>query len=190
MPIVVTDYNARWADTFQQLRACIWPSIADFASSLEHVGSTSVPGLAAKPIIDMTIVTRDEKCLAQVIQRLDSIGYLHRGDLGVKGREAFTTPRGTPDHHLYACVQGCLALRNHLALRDRLRRDPAAVKAYGELKQQLASRHTDDIDAYIDGKTAFIVSLLREEGIMQDEVDRISAINSLPKEGDLTAGCS
>jgi GrpB-like predicted nucleotidyltransferase (UPF0157 family) len=93
--------------------AHIWPHIQDVATAIEHVRSTSVRGLAAKPIIDMTIVVPAAAAVRTVIDRPTTIGYRHRGDLGVTDREAFARPEGTPDHHLYACVAGSDALRNH-----------------------------------------------------------------------------
>src|SRR3954469_3573282 len=118
--VIVVDYDPSWPDTFVRLRAHIWPHIADVATAIEHVGSTSVPGLAAKPVIDMTIVVPTAAAMQTVIDRLPTIGDRHQGDLGVPGREAFARPQRTPDHHLYASVVGSDGLRNHLAVRDYL----------------------------------------------------------------------
>ena len=117
-----------------------------------------------------------------LIDRLAAIGYRHRGDLGVRGREAFAPPGATPAHHLYACVEGSLGLRNHLALREYLRRHPATARSYGELKKQLARQHRHDMDAYIEGKTRFILEILAEAGFARAELDEIQAINSNPKD--------
>lgn len=185
MTIRVTDYDAQWAATFEQLRARIWPAIADVAESIEHVGSTSVVGLPAKPVIDLSIVAADRQRLASVIERLAGIGYRHRGDLGIAGREAFAASPGTPDHHLYACLAGSVPLRNHLALRDRLRRDPAAVAAYGQLKKDLAAKFPEDIDSYIAGKSAFILKILEEAGLEVAELAAIRAVNAPPPESHL-----
>lgn len=179
--VIVVDYDPAWPDAFERLCAVIWPCVRDVATTIEHVGSTSVPGLAAKPVIDMTIVVPTAAAMAAVIERLATIGYRHRGDLGIPGREAFASPRGTPSHHLYACEAGNDGLRNHLAVRDRLRRDPAAAQAYGELKKQLAAEFADDIDGYVDGKTDFIVSLLAGAGFSRAQLDAIRKLNSRPK---------
>ena len=80
MPIVVVDYDSQWPLIYERLRSGIWPAIADVAESIEHVGSTSVPGLPAKPIIDATIIVADSDRLRLIIQRLDTIGYRHRGE--------------------------------------------------------------------------------------------------------------
>jgi GrpB-like predicted nucleotidyltransferase (UPF0157 family) len=119
-----------------------------------------VPGLAAKPVIDMDVVIRPETDLAPVVERLATLGYVHLGDLGIAGREAFRATPDLPRHHLYVCAAGSAALQAHLTLRDALRADPARAAAYGALKYELAERFRDDIDSYVEGKTPFITSVL------------------------------
>jgi GrpB-like predicted nucleotidyltransferase (UPF0157 family) len=95
-PVVIVDYDPSWPATFEQLRDRLAATLGRLAVAIEHVGSTAVPGLAAKPIIDLDVVIADRIDLPAVIQRLRTLGYLHEGDLGVPGREAFTTPAGAP----------------------------------------------------------------------------------------------
>lgn len=177
--VVVTDYDPAWPALFEQLRSPIWAAIRDVATAIEHVGSTSVPGLAAKPIIDMTIVVPSPDALTTVIRRLAPLGYTHRGDLGVPGREAFARPEGSPAHNLYACVAGAVHLRNHLAVRDSLRRDPELARAYGALKKELAAKFPNDIDRYIAGKTDFILAILAQTDLTPDQLAGIRAINTV-----------
>jgi len=146
------------------LRAPIWEALRDIALSVEHVGSTSVPGLAAKPVIDIDAVIPSIADMPAAIERLAALGYVHRGNLGIEDREAFESPAGLPAHHIYACVQGSTALANHLAIRDCLRRNPAAAAAYGQLKKQLAEQFPTDIDSYVAGKTDFLLDVLRSAG--------------------------
>jgi GrpB-like predicted nucleotidyltransferase (UPF0157 family) len=91
--IEVVDYDPSWPNTFESLCARLWPALADVALSIEHVGSTSVPGLAAKPIIDISSMVPENPDVPIGISRLATLGYIHRGDLGIKGREAFTNRR-------------------------------------------------------------------------------------------------
>jgi GrpB-like predicted nucleotidyltransferase (UPF0157 family) len=156
--IEVVDYDPRWPKTFERLRSRIWPALRDVALSVEHVGSTSVPGLPAKPIIDISIVVPERSDVQAGISRLATLGYVHRGDLGVEGREAFANPDGLPIHNLYLCPRDSVALANHLAIRTYLRTDPEAAREYGELKKQLAERFPHDIDGYIDGKTTMLLT--------------------------------
>ena len=99
--IEVVDYDPHWPETFETLRSRIWTAVGDVALSVEHVGSTSVPGLAAKPIIDISIVVPERSDVRTGISRLATLGYVHRGDLGIAGREAFANPEGLPRHNLY-----------------------------------------------------------------------------------------
>lgn len=178
--IVVTDYDPAWPETFSALKARIWPALAGIALAVEHVGSTAVPGLAAKPIIDMNVVVPTPADVPAGIAALASVGYVHRGDLGVAGREAFYAPADLPPHHLYLSPVGSQPLRNHLALRDYLRSRPDAVARYAALKKELAQRFPRDIDSYIDGKTALIVGFLQEAGMVEADLAQIRGINSQP----------
>lgn len=178
--VVVVDYDPAWPAAFEELRERMWPEICDVADSIEHVGSTAVPGLAAKPIVDLTIVVPTADAMGTVITRLASLGYQHQGDLGVPGREAFANSPGGPAHHLYAAIRGNLGLRNHLAIRDHLRAHPECARAYGELKKELAARFPDDIDAYIEGKSNFLQDILVQAGLTEAELRSICEINRKP----------
>jgi GrpB-like predicted nucleotidyltransferase (UPF0157 family) len=159
--------------------------VSDIALAVEHVGSTSVPGLAAKPIIDISVVVSARAQIPAVIERLAALGYVHQGDLGVEGREAFDGPAGLPAHHLYVCRDDSTALANHLALRDYLRSHPETARAYGELKRRLAREFPHDIDRYIEGKTDFIVDILRATGIAASRLDTIARANRRARVGQL-----
>jgi GrpB-like predicted nucleotidyltransferase (UPF0157 family) len=158
------DYDSSWPLTFASLQAPIWEALRGIALSVEHVGSTSVPGLAAKPIIDIDAIVPSRAEMPAAIDRVAALGYVHCGTLGIEDREAFESPVGLPAHHLYACVQGSAALANHLAIRDCLRRNPAAAAAYGRLKKQLAEQFPVDVESYIAGKTDFLLEILRSAG--------------------------
>jgi GrpB-like predicted nucleotidyltransferase (UPF0157 family) len=128
--------------------------------SIEHVGSTAVPGLAAKPVIDLVVVVRPGRVHA-AIERLAAIGYVHRGDLGVEGREAFDVPPGERRHHLYVCAVDSGELQAQLAFRNRLRNEPELASAYTDLKRQLAIRFRDDREAYSEAKTEFVTAAIQ-----------------------------
>jgi len=174
---MVVDYDPSWPAIFEGLRRPVWAAVRDVAVSVEHVGSTAVPGLAAKPIIDMDVVALSPDNMSEVIERLATLGYVHRGNLGIEDREAFDAPHGLPAHHLYLCLQGSAALANHLTLRDFLRRDPMAVTEYARIKKQLAERFPDDIESYVAGKTDFILTVLRNAGFPQSVLRTIRDAN-------------
>lgn len=178
--IVVVDYDPAWPVIFEDLRTKVWAVLDDVALAVEHIGSTSVPGLAAKPIIDISVVVPSAAQVPLAIKRLGTLGYVHRGNLGVEGREAFQSPRELPEHHLYVSPRGSLGLINPIALRDYLRVHAGVADAYGSLKKTLAAQFRHDIDAYLDGKTDLILGVLHEVGFSRDQLDAIERTNRKP----------
>jgi len=175
--VIVEDYDPAWPRDFEVLRQRIWPSLADVALRIEHVGSTSVEGLAAKPIIDMTIVVRSRDDVPNTIERLAALGYVHRGNLGIDDREAFDHPTELRRHNLYVCPEGTIGVVNQIAVRDYLRANREAAARYGALKKQLADRFSDDIDSYVLGKTDFVLEILRRAGLPAEQIDKIERDN-------------
>jgi GrpB-like predicted nucleotidyltransferase (UPF0157 family) len=174
--VIVVSYNAEWPQWFETIRARIAPSLVDVATGIEHVGSTSVPGLAAKPIIDVDVIV-ERALVSEAIRRLAALGYHHQGDLGIADREAFKHEFAIR-HNLYVCTSNAAAVRNHLVLRDTLRADNALMIEYGALKQQLAARYPNDIDGYVRGKCTFIERVLSASGAFsRDELDAIRTAN-------------
>jgi GrpB-like predicted nucleotidyltransferase (UPF0157 family) len=157
--------------------------VSDIALTVEHVGSTAVEGLSAKPVIDTCIVVASRADVPACIERLARIGYIHRGDLGVPDREAFRPPDQLPRHHLYLSPSASLSLKNHLGLRDYLRSHPEAAQEYGALKTSLARRFPTDIDSYIVGKAEFILRILGEVGLNYEELVEIKRINQQDNPG-------
>ncbi len=135
--------------------------LRQMASAIEHVGSTAVPGLASKPVLDIDVLLVSLAVLPAAVERLAGLGYVYRGDLGVPGREAFRAPRGTVPHHLYVCPPHSAEFRRHVALRNYLRNHPKEAREYGDLKKALALRFPNDRDAYLAGKSEFVCELTR-----------------------------
>ena len=160
-PVVIQDYDPLWPYLFERLRSRIATVLADMADAIEHVGSTSVPGLAAKPIIDMDVLLKSSSDLPLAIARLASIGYEHRGDLGVTGREAFRAPAREYAHHLYVCPPGSIAYLEHIRVRDHLRSNQNDAEAYADLKRNLAGKFRNDREAYNEAKNEFVQGILR-----------------------------
>ncbi|WP_224273747.1 GrpB family protein [Nocardioides lacusdianchii] len=166
--VQVVEHSPRWADDFEAVAAVLREALADVRSAVvEHVGSTSVPGLAAKPILDVDVVV-DPADVAAAVAALESIGYVHRGDLGVSGREAFHAP-GPPRRNVYVCTAGTANVRNHLAVRDVLRSRDDLREAYAAAKLALAADPEMDIDTYIAGKSAVLQQVLAASGRFSHE---------------------
>lgn len=177
--VVVTPYDPSWPSTFAFLHDRIAVPLAHLTSRIEHVGSTSVPGLSAKPVIDIDVVVADTSQMAQASSILATLGYTPIGDLGIPDRLAFRAQAELPRHNLYVVLATSTALRNHLAIRDHLRVHPADVIAYGELKKHLASQHPDDVDAYCTAKTRFLIGLLAKCGFARQELHAIARVNGI-----------
>jgi len=175
--VQVVNYDPDWPRIFRQLKDQVWPSVRDVAVAIEHVGSTSVPGMATKPVVDMDIVIASRTDLPLLILRLGTLGYKHRGNLGIEDREAFMAPANQPAHHLYVCVQNSVALQNHIAVRDYLRTHPSEAVAYSTLKKRLAERFPNEREHYVEGKTDFIVSILQQCGFSATGLDSIKRAN-------------
>jgi GrpB-like predicted nucleotidyltransferase (UPF0157 family) len=163
-PVIVVDYDPHWVDTYSSLRDRIAEALGGLPSVIEHVGSTSIPGAAAKPIVDMDVVLRSSTDVPKAIKGLEGVGYRHLGDLGIPGREAFESPSGLPAHHLYVVVLGGRELGRHLSFRDYLRNHPEETRRYSALKKSLAQKFREDREAYTEAKTAFIEDILRRAG--------------------------
>lgn len=174
--IQIVEYDPFWPGQFLALRTSISAAVGPYALAVEHVGSTAVPDLSAKPVIDMDVVVRPHDIEA-TIQALAQLGYQHRGDLGIPEREAFMAPEGPIEHNLYVCPVGSEALSNHLAVRDYLRKHPDEAQKYGELKINLARTCGDDVDAYVEGKSAFLSELLEKCGFTPAQLKRIQDMN-------------
>jgi GrpB-like predicted nucleotidyltransferase (UPF0157 family) len=161
VPAVVVEYDAQWPAAFQRLRDRVDSALTGVPHVTEHVGSTAVPGLDAKPIIDVDVVVPDETAVGPAIEALTAAGWRHQGDLGIKGREAFAPPADAPYHHLYVVVAGSPPHRDHIDFRDFLRAHPGQAARYGELKRQLAALLETNREAYVDGKADMITEILR-----------------------------
>jgi GrpB-like predicted nucleotidyltransferase (UPF0157 family) len=162
-PVVIVDYDPAWPGRYEALRAPLAEALDGLAVEIVHVGSTSVPGLAAKPVIDLNIVLRSEGDLPTVVERLARLGYAHEGDLGIVGREAFATPPGysAHHHHLYVCAPDWGGHGDQIAFRDYLRAHPSAARAYARLKRSLAARHRNNRGAYVNAKAGFVAAVLK-----------------------------
>jgi GrpB-like predicted nucleotidyltransferase (UPF0157 family) len=160
-PVVIVEYSPDWAPQFEQIRALLLTTLGELALAVEHVGSTAVPGLAAKPIIDIDVVIARLDDIDAVKTALTAIGYAYSGEQGIAGRHAFKQPADLPRHHCYVCAKDSAELLRHLSFRDALRHDPRLAANYAALKQELPATFRDDRLGYSEAKTAFVEAALR-----------------------------
>lgn len=175
-PLLIREYNPQWASEFQAIQKIIMAALVDLPVSIEHIGSTAIPGLAAKPIIDIDIVMQEQTAFDTIKDRLATIGYRHHGNQGIPGREVFkraaiTAVQEVLDsiaHHLYVCPANSEELQRHLRFRDYLRTHEAARMEYEQLKYAIAEEANQDRKRYAPLKeikaTAFITDILEKAG--------------------------
>jgi GrpB-like predicted nucleotidyltransferase (UPF0157 family) len=152
-----------WRQLFAEEAARIREAVGEYILAIEHVGSTSIDGIAAKPIIDMAVSVEKaadgERCVAP----LENIGYEYRGEHGIAGRFYFV--KGEPrTHHLHLVLATGDFWRSHLLFRDYLRANSSVAKEYEKLKIDLAKKFPDNRAAYLEGKNVFIENVLRVAG--------------------------
>lgn len=163
-------YDEAWPEVFEELKVLLQNTLGDLALAIEHVGSTAIPGIPAKPRIDLDVVIESEELLPQISEQLETLGYFQQGNLGRAGREAFGrkddqvpydgSGREWMKHNLYVCPKDSPVLREHLLFRDYLRSHPEIAKEYADLKQSLVEEDRYNQDAYVAGKTGFVAKVL------------------------------
>ena len=166
--VTVLPYDAAWVSAFEDIKKELENALDDLIIGVEHIGSTSVVGMSAKPCIDIDIVIKDYSVFNSVVERLAAIGYIHEGDLGIKDREAFkySDKPHLMMHHLYICPQYSEELHRHITFRDFLQSNPEAVRKYSLIKEKAAELFPNDIDGYIKYKSPCIEELYKECGLI------------------------
>ena len=159
--VIVVPYQDIWKEQFHFLASMLSSVVKPYAQAIEHVGSTSIIGCFAKPIIDVDIIVRQIQ-FDNIKKVLEDHGFVYRGDLGIPQRYAFSGPDVGFKYHLYVCIDEAPNLKEHLLLRNYLLTHELDRDAYGTLKQELATTYRFDIDSYIDGKSALIQHILQD----------------------------
>ncbi len=161
--VVLAQSDASWSEHFMREQARLRDAMGGLVARIEHVGSTAIPGLLAKPILDVMIVRPRASVLAPYLRALVNAEYRYRGENGLPGREYFLRelPDGRRTHHLHLVLEGGRYSDEYLAFRDYLRRVPLRAAQYASLKQALAAQFADDRESYTNGKAEFVRDTLR-----------------------------
>jgi GrpB-like predicted nucleotidyltransferase (UPF0157 family) len=138
--------------------ARIRSALGDLVVAVHHIGSTAIPGICAKPIIDILLEVDDIQMLEARSSELGDLGYEAKGEFGIPGRRYFRKESlaGVRTHHVHAFGSSAAAIERHLAFRDYMIAHPVIAQSYSSLKQRLAAAHADDLEVYMDGKDSFI----------------------------------
>ncbi|MBL7977060.1 MAG: GrpB family protein [Bacteroidetes Order II. Incertae sedis bacterium] len=166
----IEPHNPNWATEFSRVKKALSEVLHGYPIDLQHIGSTAIPDIVAKPILDIDIIIEDKLHLDGISERLGEVGYIYKGEQGIPGRFVFrqTSPR-TPitgndkewqKHHLYVCFSDSLALKNHILFRDTLLNNQQLAQEYSQLKANLIKEKTMTKERYNQQKTAFVLSIL------------------------------
>ena len=158
MRVRVVAHDPAWKNDFEAEADHIARALGDIVVSLYHIGSTAIPGIFAKPIIDILLEVDDIVRLDGRSSAMEQLGYEAMGEFGIPGRRYFRREiaSGIRTRQVHAFASGSTEIERHLAFRDFMIAHPTEAQAYSQLKQRLAREHPCDIEAYIDGKDLFI----------------------------------
>ena len=163
MKILMVPHDPEWGEEFEREAERIGAALGDMVVAVHHIGSTAIPGVHAKPIIDILLVVDSVTALDEKQAAIEAMGYRTLGEFGIPGRRYF--PRddafGNRTHQVHAFENGSAQIKRHLAFRDYMIAHPAAAQEYSDLKRELAAKHADDSESYMDGKEAFIEEIDR-----------------------------
>lgn len=163
---LVRKYNPEWSKWFQQIKTFLGERVSRLCIRIEHVGSTSIPGMIAKPIIDLILVI-ESRDFEEIKALLAERGYYHKGDLGITEREVFdlrdvSKKLSMPAHHLYVCPKHSAELKKEIAFREFLKLNKEYAELLSELKWSLAEVFDNNREAYIEGKAALCREITRK----------------------------
>lgn len=161
-PIILRPHDATWSAAFDEAAAQLAQRLSGIVVALHHVGSTAIPGIAAKPVIDILAVVTDLEALDQRADALVAIGYEALGEFGIPQRRYFrrNTPAGVRIHQVHAFARGHEQIERMLLFRDYLRATPTVAQEYEALKYRLAAQCGDDVERYAESKTGFVEAVL------------------------------
>jgi GrpB-like predicted nucleotidyltransferase (UPF0157 family) len=160
--VEVHSYNKQWKHLFDMEAEKLKVVFGDALLEVHHIGSTAVPGLSAKPIIDLMPVVRDIQAVDLFQAEMEDLGYEALGENGLPGRRYFQKGGDDRTHHVHVYEKENQEINRHLLFRDYLRTNPEEAKVYGDLKERLAATYPFNIEAYIKGKHALVQKLEQE----------------------------
>lgn len=159
--IEVVPHNPAWKEKYAAEKGLLLNIFGKLVHSIHHIGSTAIPGIKAKPVIDIMIVVQDIQKVDHLNQAMIAAGYTPRGEYGIAGRRYFNKDtNGIRSHHVHSYALGNPEIKWHLDFRDYLRAHPDEAQAYSRLKESLAAQYRHDSETYSDSKTDFVQRIL------------------------------
>lgn len=160
--IEVVPYNINWVNKYLAEAEKIKKIMADELVKIHHIGSTSIPGISAKPVIDILVEVINIENIDDYNEKMKEIGYIAKGEYGIEGRRFFLKGEINRTHHIHVFQVGNSEIIRHLNFRDYMISHPDEAKAYSEMKRELAIKFRHDIDGYCNGKNDFIKNIDRK----------------------------
>lgn len=175
LPITIVDYDLRWPEIFEDERARIVEAIGERVVEIQHIGSTAVPGLASKALIDIMAAVRSMADADECIAPLEALGYTYRGEVVFAGSHYYKKIRedGERTHNIHLCEGSNQEWERHILFRDYLRNHPTVALEYAALKRGLAAKFVDDRVGYTNAKDEFVeacIAKAREEPVYVLEI--------------------
>lgn len=163
MKIYMVPHDPQWRDLFEHEAEQVTAALGSNVAAVHHIGSTAIPTIYAKPVIDLLLVVQDLAALDEKQSRMETLGYVAMGEFGIPARRYFRrdNPSGDRTHQVHAFEDGSPQIKRHLTFRDYMIDHSDAAQEYSDLKRQLAAKYPDDIESYMDGKDAFIQEIDR-----------------------------
>ncbi|WP_019216475.1 GrpB family protein [Legionella tunisiensis] len=170
--VVLVPYDKQWPFLFTQEEQRLATILQQRCLAIHHIGSTAIPQIHAKPIIDILPVVDDIEQIDALNPDFEALGYTCMGEYGIKGRRFFWKSKSQRSHNIHIFAQNSPEIARHLAFRDFLVNNPAYAQAYSLIKQSLAAVFADDIENYVNGKASFIQSIDYKTGqCSQEQLD-------------------
>lgn len=160
-PVRIVDYDRDWVAVFAELGATLREALGDVAVRIDHIGSTAVPGLAAKPVIDVQVSVRSLEPIDGFREPLRRLGFVHRADNPERTKRYFREPPGQRRVHIHVRQLGSFSQQFPLLFRDYLRSHPSAAVEYADVKRRCAAQFRHDRQGYVEAKNSFVWELIR-----------------------------
>ena len=161
--VKVVPHNPQWRDAFEAEAKQVAAALGENVVAIHHIGSTAIPDIYAKPVVDLLVEVRDITEVDGRSSAMESLGYEVMGEYGIPGRRYFRkdSQKGIRTHNIHAFEAGSAEVERHLAFRDYMIAHPGDAQRYSELKRKLAEEHPQSMDGYMDGKDGFIKEMDR-----------------------------
>ena len=160
--VEIKEYDPQWKQEYEKEKEKLVEIFSDIVVDIHHIGSTAIPKIKAKPIIDIMVVVEDINKVDEYNEEMIELGYTPKGEFGIENRRFFPKGGNERSHHVHVFPKGDPEVKKHLNFRDYLRAHPKEARQYSQLKEVLAAKYYYNIDKYIEGKNDFIQEIDRK----------------------------